>query len=206
MQIRFATDLSAEEYVRRQAWKEARLDCCPLHPEGGCGYCRNGTYRRKLPEGTKIARWYCCSGHQTFNLLPDCLSSRLSGSLIELEAVVAEVEASPSQEKAADRVRLDIDLPGALRWIRRRVLWVQTALAMLIELAPSLFSHCHPTVSSFRCVLSVEPVLPELRGLAGVYLHLLPPPLGFGPRREPKKFKKDHFQHETGTDPPVKKL
>ncbi len=203
MQIRYATDLSAEEYVRQEAWKEARLANCPLHPQGGCGFCKNGTYRRKYPEGTKVARWYCSEGHTTFGLLPDCLSSRLSGSLNEVEAAVVEVENSPTQEKAAEKIRLDIELPGVLRWIRRRVKLVQTALSMLIELMPSLFSGCDPTISSFRSTFCVEPVLPELRGHASIYLHLLPPPVGFGPRPEKKKFKKNHFQHKTGTDPPV---
>jgi hypothetical protein len=203
MQMRFATDLSAEEYVRREAWKEAKLDRCPLHPEGGCGFCKNGTYGRKCPEGTRIARWYCSVGHTTFGLLPDCLSSHLSGALNEVENVVLEVENSPSQEDAAERVRLDILLPGALRWMRRRVLAVRAALMMLIELIPSTFSTCEPTISSFRSTLYVAPVLPVLRHHAGPCLHILPSPLGFCPASRGKKFKKKHFQHKTGTDPPL---
>jgi len=205
MQIRYATDLSAEQYVEQKAWRKARLDDCPIHPEGGCGFCKNGTYRRKYPEGTNVARWYCKMGHTTFGLLPDCLSSRLSGSLDEVEAVIETVESSPSQEKAAEKIRIDIDLPGALRWIRRRVHFVSFALVMLIELVPSIFAECNPTLSSFRCVLGVESVLPALRSYAGSYLHILPPPLGFGPPPEQKKIKKLHFQHSTGTDPPLKK-
>ena len=80
MQLRYATDLSAEEYVRQKAWKDAKLENCPIHPKEKCGFTKNGTYKRKFPDGTKIARWYCPDGHQTFSLLPDCLSSRLSGS------------------------------------------------------------------------------------------------------------------------------
>ena len=203
MQIRYATDLSAEEYVQQEAWKEARLDNCPLHPAGGCGFCKNGTYRRKYPEGIKVARWYCSEGHTTFGLLPDCLSSRLSGSLNEVESVIVEMEDSPTQEKAADKIRIDIELPGALRWMRRRVVLAQAALVMLIDLLPSLFAGCSPTICSFRSALCLEPILPELRGHASLYLHLLPPPVGFGPRPEKKKFKKNPFQHKTGTDPPV---
>ncbi len=202
MQIRYATDLSAEEYVQQEAWKEARLEHCPIHPQGGCGFCKNGTYRRKYPEGTKVARWYCSEGHTTFGLLPDCLSSRLSGSLNEVESVIVEVEDSPTQEKAADKIRIDIELPGALRWMRRRVVLAQAALVMLIDLLPSLFAGCSPTICSFRSALCLEPILPELRGHASLYLHILPPPLGFGPRPKLKKSKKVHFQHKTGTDPP----
>jgi len=206
MQLRFATDLSADEYVRQKAWKDARLDYCPLHPKGGCGFARHGTYRRKFPNGTKIARWYCARGHTTFGLIPDCLSSRLSGSLIEVETVVAEVENSPSQEAAAAKLRPDIGFVGVLRWIRRRIFLVRYTLIMLIELFPALLTDCRPTLSSFRSVLSVEHVLPELRVHAAAYLHILPPPIGFGPRLEPEKFKKNHFQHKTGTDPPPKMM
>jgi hypothetical protein len=203
MQIRYATDLSAEEYVEQRAWKEARLDDCPVHPEGGCGFSKNGTYKRKVPQGTKIARWYCPKGHKTFSKLPDCLSSRLSGSLDDVEAVIEKVEESPSQEVAAENIRINIELPGVLRWIRRRIKLVRATLVMLIELMPSLFSDCSPTISSFRSTLCVEPILPELRNCASLYLLILPPPLGFGPRPELKNFKKNHFQHKTGTDPPL---
>lgn len=203
MQIRYATDLSAEEYVKQEAWKKASLEECPLHPEGGCGFCKNGTYSRKHPKGTKVARWYCELGHRTFGLLPDCLSSRLSGSLDEVESVIMKVETSPTQEEAADTIRIDVVLPSVLRWIRCRIKLIRFSLTMLIELMPSVFSECNPTICSFRSVLGVEPILPELRDRASSYLPILPPPLGFGPRPEPKKFKKKHFQHQTGTDPPL---
>jgi hypothetical protein len=202
MQLRFATDLSAEEYVRREAWKEATLESCPVHPEGGCGFRKNGTYSRRYPEGTKIARWYCAIGHQTFSFLPDCLSARLSGALKEVEKVVEEVEKSPSQEDALERIRLDIFLPGALRWVRRRILPIRSALTMLIELVPSMFWGCEPTLSSFRCALCVRDVLPELRQHGAPFLQILPPPLGFGSLPAPKKIKNNRFQHKTGTDPP----
>lgn len=204
MQLRYATNLSAEKYVCQEGWKDAKLDTCPLHLKEECGFRKNGTYKRKFPDGTKIARWYCPCGNQTFSLLPDCLSSRLSGPLIEVEDVVDEVENSPSQEAAAENLRLDIFLPGALRWIRRRLFLVKVSLTMLIELVPSLFAGCTPTISSFRSALGVKHVLPELRELAGLYLYTLPPPVGFGPRPEPQKLKKNHFQHKTGTDPPPK--
>ena len=202
MQIRYATNLSAEQYVQQQAWQAATLNRCPLHPQGGCRFCKNGSYRRKFPDGTKIARWYCADGHMSFSLLPDCLASRLSGSLIKIEDVLTEVENSPSQEAAADNIRIDILLPGALRWFRRRIFLVKASLSMLIELFPGLLAGCKPSILSFRSVLDVEYVLPELRILADPYLYILPPPLGFGPRPRTKKLKKSHFQHKTGTDPP----
>ena len=202
MQIRYATNLSAEQYVEQQAWQAATLNRCPLHPQGGCGLRKNGTYRRKFPHGTKIARWYCPDGHMSFSLLPDCLAAHLSGSLMQIEDILTEVENSPSQEAAAENIRIDIILPSALRWIRRRIFLVKASLSMLIELLPGLFADCHPSILSFQSVLNVEYVLPELRQVASSYLPVLPPPLGFEPRPETKKSKKSHLQHKTGTDPP----
>jgi hypothetical protein len=135
-------------------------------------------------------------------LLPDCLASRLSGSLIQIEDILTEVQNSHSQEAAADNIRIDILLPGALRWVRRRIFLVKASLSMLIQLFPELFANCHPSVLSFQSVLNVDYVLPELRQVASSYLPVLPPPLGFGPRPEIKKLKKSHLQHKTGTDPP----
>ena len=202
MQIRFATDLSADEYVRQRAWKDARLDTCPLHSKRGCGFASHGTYSRQTPKGTKIARWYCPEGHITFSLLPDCLSSRLPGPLIDVEIAINEVENAPSQEAAVYDLRLDIGFTGVLRWIRRRVFLVRTTLTLLIELLPILPQNCRPCISSFREAFGVEHVLPALRMYAEPYLYILPPPIGFGPRPRHKKVKKSPFQHKTGTDPP----
>ena len=201
MQLRFATNLSVDKYIKGKAWKDAKLNHCPLHPQGGCKFARHGTYSRKFPDGVKIARWYCSKGHVTFSMLPDCLSSRLPGTLIDVETVINQMENSSSQEAAAENIRLDIGLPGALRWMRRRLFLIRITLMLLIDLVTSL-GDCQPTVSSFRSVLGTEFVLPQLRMFASPYLDILPPPLGFGPRPERKKSKKSYFQHQTGTDPP----
>lgn len=202
MQLRFATDLSAEQYVRQKAWRDAGIDACPLHPSGGCRFARHGTYARKVPEGTKIARWYCPEGHQTISLLPDCLCSRLSGTLSDVEALIDCVEKAPSQEAAADNLRPEIELPGVLRWLRRRVFLVRSMLMLLIELLPELPNNIDLRIDCFRSHLGVENVLPHLRMQAASFLHLLPPPVGFGPRRQALKKVKRHFQQQTGTDPP----
>jgi hypothetical protein len=55
------------------------------------GQARHGTYSRKFPIGIKIARWYCRKGCITISKLPDCLSSRLPGTLIEVETVVEKL-------------------------------------------------------------------------------------------------------------------
>ena len=204
MQIRFATDLSADEYVRRRAWQDARLGNCPLHSKGGCGFARHGSYSRQSPEGTKIARWYCPQGHSTFSLLPDCLSSRLPGSLIDVETAINEVENAPSQEAAVFGLRIDVGLTGVLRWIRRRLFLIHATLRLLTKLVPA-FKDCPPSIFSFKAALGVEYVLPALRMSAGPYLYVLPPPVGFGPRPQRKKRKKPPFQHKTGTDPPLER-
>lgn len=150
MQLRFATDLSAEEYVRKQAWKDAKLDACPLHPQGGCRFNRHGTYDRKVPAGTKIPRWYCRVGHMTFGLLPDCLASRMPGTLNDVEKLIDQVEKSKSQEAAAKSLRIDISLSCILRWIRRRLFLVRVSLTLLIELLPSLPKNCRPSPHPFE--------------------------------------------------------
>ena len=112
------------------------------------------------------------------------------GTLIQVEDAINKVENSPSQESAVANMRIDIELAGVLRWIRRRLFLVRCALTLLIELLPSLPAGCSTNISSFRSALGVKYVLPELRIRASCYLHMLPPPVGFGPRRAAKKIKK----------------
>ncbi len=64
----------------------------------------------KLRRDIKIPRWYCRKAHQTFSLLPDFLSSRLPGTLVEVEDAINQVENSPSQEAAVQNMRIDIEL------------------------------------------------------------------------------------------------
>lgn len=203
MQLRFQTGLTSEEYVSREAWREARLERCPLHPGGGCGLCRHGTYERMSPPGARIARWRCPRGHCTFSLLPDCLAARLAGALAEVEAVVATVEAAPSLEAAADVLRPDIELPGAIRWTRRRVQRVRSTLQLLRGVDPERFAGWPATVGAWRAGLGVAPVLPALRAVGADVLHALPAPLGFAHR--PARGGESHFahQHPMGPDPPT---
>ena len=83
--------MSCGSRVRAQAWRDASLERCPNHPHGGCSFARHGTYARKTPRGTRIARWYCPESHTTFSLLPDCLAARLPGTLDEVEQVRDEL-------------------------------------------------------------------------------------------------------------------
>ena len=202
MQVRYACGLTGEEYVTQQAWRNASLPVCPLHPRGGCGYYRHGTYERLSPPGTLIARWYCPQGHCTISLLPDCLASHLPGTLFELEAVVTQVEQASSLEVACARLRPEIELPGVLRWVRRRVQAVQSILIILKGLMPAYFGTCKPTLQSFAHYLGSEPVLPVLRSIAAPWLHSLPPPLGFCPQSRRGGDTDDRHQQPVGPDPP----
>ena len=202
MQLRYQTDLTSTDYVTRQAWQKASLARCPLHPQGGCGFTRHGSYARVAPPGTRIARWYCRQGHQTFSLLPDCLAARWSGTLTELEVAVEVVEQAPSLEAAATTQRLEIELPGALRWLRRRVQAVQRTLVVLKGLFPEYFANVAPTLAGFRQALGVEMVLVVLRDIGADYLAALPPPLGFCHPRMGTGEPSQAVQHRAGPDPP----
>jgi hypothetical protein len=202
VQLRFDCGLTGEEYVTQQAWRNASLPFCPLHPRGGCGYTRHGTYERLSPPGTLIARWYCPQGHSTISLLPDCLPARLPGTFDELESLVLQVGQSPSLEAACADLRPEIDLPGVLRWARRRIQAVQAVLVILKGLMPAYFRPCEPTLRSFALHLGVEPVLPALRSIAAPYLQSLPTPLGFRPRSRHSGEANQCHQQLAGPDPP----
>ncbi len=202
MQLRFACEHTGAEYVSQEAWRDASLPRCPLHPQGGCGFARHGTYARRSPPGTLIARWYCPTGHRTFSLLPDCLAARLSGTLAEVEAVVCAVEQAAGLEAACEELRLDIELPGALRWIRRRVQAVHASLHLLKGLLPELFAPLPTTLTAFAERLGVGAVLRALRQIGAAFLQQLPAPLGFAPRPQAGSGVRSARQHRVGADPP----
>ena len=203
MQVRFATGLTSEEYVSQKGWLGARLERCPFHPEGGCGFASHGTYARVSPPGCLIARWWCPTAHTSVSLLPDCLCARLTGSLAEVEAVVAAAEAAPTREVASEALRPDIELPGALRWLRRRTRFVRAGLAAGIGLLPGLLAGCTPTVASVRSALGAEVALVRLRVELAPHLAALPPPLGFGGRPARRRPSPTALQQEAGPDPPA---
>ena len=179
MQLRYETGLSGERYVTAQAWREARLERCPNHPRGGCSLARHGTYGRKAPRGARIARWYCPQSHATFSLLPDCLAA------------------------AADAIRRDaVELPGAVRWLGRRVRLVRNALNAAIGLVPDRLAPCAPSIAAVRVRLGSGSALTALRALAAPQLRQLPAPLGFHPRRPAETDRNGVPQHRMGRDPP----
>ena len=203
MQLRYATGLTGEDYVRAEAWRDARLDRCPNHPHGGCSLARHGAYARKSPRGAKVARWYCPESHTTFSLLPDCLAARLPGTLEALEAVVVAAEEARSLEEAANAVRPDaIELPGALRWVRRRVHLVHDIVSRVIGLIPDRLAGCAATMGAVRERLASDSALMLLRELVSAQLRTLPAPLGFQASWIGLRGGHPAFQHSMGPDPP----
>jgi len=203
VQVRHATALTSDEYVSQKAWRTATLERCPLHPRGGCGFARHTPYARVEPAGMQVSRYYCPTGHRTFSLLPDCLASRLSSTLAEVEQVVVAAEAAPSLEQAAVQLRPDIETQGGVRWLRRRLRPVRVALLAIATLLPAaLGGDGVPTLTAVQVMLGDRPALVRLRDLAGAQLRSLPPPLGLGPRTVPRRSRRAAFQHETGADPP----
>jgi len=200
VQLRHSTKLTSEEYVTQKAWRQASLECCPCHPGGGCDFSRHGTYARAQPAGMRIARWYCRDAGMTLSALPDCMAARVVGSLDEVERVVVAAE-SKGIEAAAQDLRTEIELPGAMRWLRRRRDAVRAALLALITAMPGRLGTI-PRIQAVRIALESERALATLREIGADHLHALTYPLGFC-RPHQRRSKRDVVtQHETGPDPP----
>jgi hypothetical protein len=140
----------------------------------------------------------------TFSLLPDCLAARLPGTLDELEHVVAVTERAPSLEAAANSLRLDIELPGAMRWLRRRMRLVQRCLLILIGLLPGQLAGCAAQITAVRDRLGHDAVLMALRVAADRQLPQLPSPLGFHPLAAGRGDPTPAHQQPMGPDPPTR--
>ena len=164
----------------------------------------HGTYGRKTPPGAKVPRWYCPESHTTISLLADCLAARLPGTLDDLEAVVVAAEGARSLEVAANEVRPDaVELPGALRWLRRRVRLVHDILVRVIGLIPDRLAGCAATMVAVRERLGSDSALMALRDLVSAQLRTLPAPLGFQAHGIGVVGRKAVFQHSMGPDPPA---
>ncbi len=204
VQLRFKTGLTGEQYVTREFWRQAKLERCPLHSRGDCGFARHGTYERKTPRGTHIARWYCPQGHRTFSLLPDHLAARFPGALSQIEQVVVAADAASSLQACANALRPDpVSLPSALRWVRRRLTYVRSLLAIVVPMVPQLFLGCPPTIGAVRQRLGVDFVLVALRDVLSEHLAALASPLGFRHRRADDGRRPGALQQHKGPDPPA---
>jgi hypothetical protein len=164
LQIPLRTLSSVEAYIANQEWRDVRLPHCPLHPSGGCSFARHGSYARVRPQGMRIARWYCPEGHRTFSLLPDFLAARLPGLLVSIEHAVAAVFSAKSMEAAADALRgLDVTLPSAVRWLRRRLRAVEAVHGAVSRLAAEVAVGAFPKGSMPPTELGQGYLLLELR-------------------------------------------
>ena len=181
VQLIHETDLSAEDYVSTQAWRDAKLERCPNHSDGGCRFARHGTYGRKTPTGLRVARYYCPDTPMTFSLLPQFMAAGMAGTLHAVEDSAAAVESEGGLAAAVERVRPGHhgDPRAARRWIRRRALWVETFLGIVIGLFPDLFAGTPIRIDAFREHAGTGSVLITLRLLCTDHLQALPTPVGF---------------------------
>lgn len=160
------------------------------------------------PAGVRVARYLCPKARVTISLLPDFLASRLSGTLAEVEEVVAVAEGAKSQEAAVEvllpaAAANAVTLPSALRWLRRRVSAVRAALVAAVTLVPVL-AECPPTLAAVRERLGVSEVLVELRSVAALHLGAMAAPVGFRARARKRREGLEATPHETGPDPPMR--
>jgi len=178
MQYRYCVNVSASEYKRLKLHEKAVLNRCPIHPEGGCGMRKHGNYTRRWPIELKIPCWYCRKAHTLISLLPDFLPSRLSGTMKDVEEVVLEAQKYPSLESAAENIRPDIELPGAVRWLRRRIQYVAQ---ILIRGAGILPQFGFKNLKQLQNIFKIDFVLPYLRKILETHLHKLPHIIGLIP-------------------------
>ena len=181
MQIRYPVNVSSvHEYNELNLHEKAQLNQCPFHPEGGCGIRRHGTYTRLVPIACKIPLWYCRLAHSVISLLPDFLASRLPGTLQDVEEVVMEAEKYPTLTSAAESIRPDIELQGALRWLRRRLNYVKNILKVAAGILEPIG---HKDLRQLQKLFRVRFILPHLRSHLNDYLFRMPYILGLIPPR-----------------------
>lgn len=150
----------------------------------------------------RVTRYYCPTAHETFSLPPDCLASRFPSDLDDLERVVTHATSARSVEAAADRLRPDVELPSAVRWIRRRLLLVRASLVIAAGVLGVTLADA--TLEAFGTAWQTDRVLVAVRGRLHAYLRQLPPPLGFGPRpirRSPRRTRRQHAMGPDGGGP-----
>lgn len=203
VQVRLRTELTAEQYISGEQWCNAKFWPSELQP--GRGFRRHGTYSRRKPTGLHIARWYNRQKHVTVSLIPDFAAARVSSSLAEIENVVDEVErtrADMSLEHIAASLRPELVLPSAVRWLRRRVRWVDVALRTLKSLAADKLTDCTLSLAAFRLRLNVGCVLVQAREITAKNLGRFPAPVGFAHLPNRGNRHRDRAQHKAGADPP----
>ena len=116
---------------------------------------------------------------------------------------MAHAERAPSLAAAAEALRRDtVELPGAMRWVARRVRVVHHVLGIVIGLLPEYLVRCIAEVGAVRTGLQTDTALRALRTLTAEQLRALPAPLGFQPHRLGATNRNRARQHKMGPDPP----
>ena len=138
-------------------------------------------------------------GHRTFSLLPDFLAVGLSGLLAAVDDSITVATSAKSMEAAADALRgPDVTLPSAVRWLRRRIRAVRTALAHvtpeMVVGAPARESAPQIDPDKGRVLLGLR------RSLSPQILNSIPAPLGFRPASGTGWPRDSNDQHEMGPD------
>jgi hypothetical protein len=150
-----------------------------------------------------VSRWYCRQAHQTVSLLPSFAAAHLPGTLDDIEQAVAKYETARDDgatvAQAAQELRPDIGLQGAVCWVRRRLLWVRTALMLVMGVAPEMLAQCELKISYIRRAWVTPHVLVQVREIAQGSLCHAAPPVGLAPRKTASKA----AQHGMGADPPA---
>lgn len=112
------------------------------------------------------------------------------------------VEQARSMAEAAEHLRTDIELPGALRYLSRLCQAIHGVLRIIRGLDPWSCLLPEPSLTGFSQVLGTETVLSALRESCARFLPQLPIPLGFNPSRITPRSPSMGFQHRMGRDPP----
>lgn len=185
MQIVFASGHTSESYVSQEGWRDASIERCPKCSNG---IRQHGTYRRKIPDGTRIARLYCRPCHLTVSLLPHFLAAGYSDTLAVQEDAVRAVAAHASFDAAAIAVRPDIEIQGARRWLRRRL----HRRALMLKLTATALGVAPDTVAVF-----------SLRGDSPHLIRQMPSPVGLAHRPLAHWRAPSRGQQPMGPDPPT---
>ena len=87
--------------------------------------------------------------------------------------MVAHAEQAASLSAAGDALRRDaVELPGAMRWVERRVRLVHHVLGIVIGLLPEQLARCIAEMGAVRTRLHTRTALRALRTLAVAELRL----------------------------------
>ena len=203
------TNLTAEEYVKQEEWRNATAPECPYHKDGGCELVPHGSYGRVSPEGLRVKRFLCPDSGRTVSQLPVFMAARLTGTLAQAEAAVAAVERSEDQPPQWRKLHPAQYFNGrARRWVMRRVRGVRALLVTLVTLYPERCGAAAATLAGFAELEGVVPgeglLLERLRLLARQQLEVLPVPVGFlrGPSKSVAQGGPGAVQHSMARSPP----